>query len=152
VSFFNKCSHTHSQVCFKINTSKGFALGLKFVNSSTSLDSNRPKDCSGGIKPDICVYRAADSNITGTDSSMVEIIIEFKWNRRWSDPFTIVRLPEDKLIKYPNSSTDGTQDTLGQITEYVAAHLGSQFRTHIYSVLVGKQTATILRCVMNRYS
>jgi hypothetical protein len=33
----------------------------------------------------------------------------------------------------------------GQITEYVAAHLGSQFCTHIYSVLVGKQTATILR-------
>ncbi|KAF8220425.1 hypothetical protein L208DRAFT_1118031, partial [Tricholoma matsutake] len=37
------------------------------------------------------------------------------------------------------------KDTLGQITAYAAAQLGSQFHTHIYSVLIIKDTARILR-------
>jgi hypothetical protein len=142
-ALFNKCLRTRSQVCFKIKESEKFAPGLKFVNSSASSDSNPHKDPGCSIKPDVCVYRAADYNIIGTDSSLVEIIIEFKWQSR-SNPFTMHKNQNDNAANYPRNS-NATHDTLGQISEYAAAHFSSQFRTHIYSILLGKRTATILR-------
>jgi hypothetical protein len=41
--------------------------------------------------------------------------------------------------------TNAAYDTLGQITSYAAAHLGAQFRTHIFSVLIVRDTARLLR-------
>lgn len=43
------------------------------------------------------------------------------------------------------NDSSAAMDTLGQITSYAAVQLGAQFRTHIYSVLIVKNTARILR-------
>jgi hypothetical protein len=84
-----------------------------------------------------------------TDSSKVEMFLEFKW-KSGDDPFRDVydvEHPHDKDGKTVKSflrDTKAAQDTLGQITAYAAAQLGSQFCTHIYSVLIVKDTARIL--------
>ena len=84
------------------------------------------------------------------DSSKVEMFLEFKW-KSGDDPFHDVydiEYPHDKDGKTVKSflcDTKAAKDTLGQITAYAAAQLGSQFRTHIYSVLIVKDTARILR-------
>src|SRR6202034_505663 len=50
-------------------------------------------------------------------------------------------LPNTKSFLHEMKSS---VDTLGQITSYAATHLGAQFRTHIYSVFIMKDTARIL--------
>jgi hypothetical protein len=85
-----------------------------------------------------------------TDSSKAEIFVEFKWNSG-DDPFNTVRdvvcpnCEGGKSVKSFLRDTKSGIDTLGQITAYAAAQLGSQFRTHIYSVLIIKNTARIIR-------
>jgi len=129
------------KVCFKIETSRRFAPNLHFVDSHNFNDANPRKDRKMGIKPDVCVYRASDADVTGTDTSLVEVVIEFKWTPS-DDPFT---LPGGRNgASYPNQS-DSAINTLGQITDYAAYHLSAQFRTHIYSVLIVKDIATIHR-------
>ncbi|KAG2337172.1 hypothetical protein BDR05DRAFT_843162, partial [Suillus weaverae] len=41
--------------------------------------------------------------------------------------------------------TEKGMDTLGQITSYTAAQLGTQFRTHAFSVLIVHDRARIIR-------
>ncbi|KAF8229269.1 hypothetical protein L208DRAFT_1287467 [Tricholoma matsutake] len=41
--------------------------------------------------------------------------------------------------------TKTANDTLGQITSYAAAQLGSQFQTHLYSIFILKDTARLLQ-------
>ena len=143
--------------CFKIEATQKFAPDLKFVNSSSSVDSNPRSDFSFKTKPDISVYRNSDSKITTdsaskgpTDSASVEIFIEFKWDPG-DDPFgdmhEVKRVIDGKTVSVQSflHETKAADDTLGQITSYAAAQLGSQFRTHIYSVLIGKNMARILR-------
>ena len=85
-----------------------------------------------------------------TDSSKVEMFIEFKWKTN-ENPFCAVR-----DVAHPNGQAGETvksflrnrkagRDTLGQITAYAAAQFGAQFRTHVYSILIVKDTARILR-------
>ena len=71
-----------------------------------------------------------------TDSSLAEIFIEFKWDTA-DDPFSTGA----SLIH----GTIRGDDSLGQITSYVAVQLGAQFRTHAYFVFVLRGTARILR-------
>jgi hypothetical protein len=85
-----------------------------------------------------------------SDSASLEIFIEFKWKMS-DDPFCDVRnvqcpLPSggDVTIEFFLCDTKSANDTLGQITAYAAAQLGSQFWTHIYSVLIVKGKARIL--------
>jgi len=139
---FGKCLRTpFHKPCFKIETSRQFAPNLKFVDSHNSHDSNPCKDYGLGIKPDVCVYRASDTKVSGINSALVEFMIEFKWNPS-ADPFTLPA--KNSGNRYPNQSAMAL-NTLGQITDYVATQLSAQFRTHIYSVLIGRKTATILR-------
>jgi hypothetical protein len=84
-----------------------------------------------------------------TDSSQVEVFIEFKWKLN-DDPFCDVydmKHPDKdgKTVKSFLCDTKADKDTLGQITACAAAQLGSQLRTHIYSVLIIKDTARLLR-------
>lgn len=129
-----------------------FARSLKFINSSTKVDCNPLLDFPFKIKPDISVYSADLCPDPGelTDSSKVEIFLEFKW-KYGDDPFCNVHdikhpVGEDgRTVKSFLRNTKTAKDTLGQITAYAAAQLGSQFRTHIYSILIIKDTARILR-------
>jgi hypothetical protein len=43
------------------------------------------------------------------------------------------------------NDSNAAKDTLGQITSYAAVQLSAQFRTHIYSILIVRNTARILR-------
>jgi hypothetical protein len=49
-----------------------------------------------------------------------------------------------ETVKSFLSDTEAGKDTLGQITAYAAAQLGSQFHTHIYSVFIINNRARIL--------
>jgi hypothetical protein len=64
-----------------------------------------------------------------TDSSQVEVFIEFKWKLN-NDPFCDVydmKHPDKdgKTIKSFLHDTKAAKDTLGHITAYAAAQLGS---------------------------
>ena len=122
--------------------------GLTIVNSSDSVDRNSRLDFPFKIKPDLSIYCTDSSPGAATDSSKAEIFIEFKWNSI-DDPFGEIRYIEcpkggAPLKSFLHDTKTGT-DTLGQITAYAAAQLGSQFRTHIYSILIVKDTARIIR-------
>lgn len=135
-------------LCFKIEASQKFTPCLVFVNSSKSGDSNAFSDFSYKIKPDISVYCASDFRTTssGTDSTTAEIFIEFKWNRG-DNPFGDLHnvLQDGKPVWCFLHETKAGDDTLGQRTSYAAVQLSAQFRTHIYSVLIVKNMARILR-------
>jgi hypothetical protein len=68
-----------------------------------------------------------------TNSSIAEIFAEFKWNAK-DDPFCDV-CDVDSSESFLRSALTG-KDTLGQITAYAAAQLGTQFRMHAYSVFI----------------
>ncbi len=133
----------------KIEVTERFAPHLKFVNSSTYVDSNQRNKFVFQIKPDVTCY-ARPSDEEKTDSATAEIFTEFKWNAG-DDAFcgfesskctNLNCLQEDhSFLNHSNAAID----TLGQITSYAAAQLGAQFRTHAYSVLIVKDQARILR-------
>ena len=70
----------------------------------------------------------------------------------YGDPFFIS--PKTSQCKNPTcgqhhvtfvNDSNAAKDTLGQITSYAAVQLSGQFRTHVYSVLIVKNMARILR-------
>ena len=137
---------------FKIEATKRFTPGLEVVDSSQFGDRNPQLEFPFKIKPDVSVY-CGDPTLPHpllTDSSLAEIFIEFKW-QTFDDPFCPLYdtkrscSPTDGVHKSFLRETQGGSDTLGQITSYAAAQLGSQFRTHLYSVFIVKGTARILR-------
>lgn len=129
---------THTVSVLQIATVKNYVPGLDFVNSSAHPDCSGQTDFSFEIKPDICVYQG-DKRGGPTDVARVELVIEFKWDT-CDDPF---REPDDENSFLRN--TKAAFDTAGQITAYAAAQLGSQFRTCVYSVLVVKDYARLIR-------
>lgn len=115
-----------------------------------TVDCNPRSDLPFKVKPDISVYdHKSDPNIL-TDSALAEIFIEFKWNSG-DDPFgdvhDVSRIIGGKTVSVRSflHETKVADDTLGQITSYAAAQLGSQFRTHAYSILIVKKSARLLR-------
>jgi len=152
VSRFYLCLYYFSCILLvKVATTRKFTSGLKVVNSSSHCDRNVRTDFSFKIKPDISIYRTdttkSDPGIK-TDSSVVEIFIEVKWHPN-DDPFGDVhdaQCPDcGGTVQTFLRDTKSAKDTLGQITSYAAVQFGAQFRTHVYSVLIVKDTARILR-------
>lgn len=78
-----------------------------------------------------------------TNSALTEMFIEFKWNSS-DDPFNNVPKSDSDDRSFLRD-TKTAHDALGQITSYAAAHLGAQFRTHIFSAFIVKDTARLLR-------
>jgi Fungal protein kinase len=134
------------------------------VNFSNSPDRNSTA-IPHLIKPDVSIYHTYSRPNVLTDSSLVEIFIEFKCQSR-DDPFcdmapaskAAVKAkrtkggkflsddnPEPATKKTKTEKTKGGDDSLGQITLYAAAQLGSQFCTHLYSVFMTVGKARILR-------
>jgi len=93
----------------------------------------------------ICVYTKDCERLGPMDVAHTEIIIEFKWHQSdnpFCEPYP---LPGDLNWSTFLCDNKTGHDTLGQITSYVAAQLGSQFRTHIYSVLIVKDYARLIQ-------
>lgn len=130
-----------------IHAAKRFAPSLEFVNSSASVDSSGQSNFSFDIKPDVCVYTKSSGRRGLTDVARAETIIEFKWHTAddpFCDPYPIQSEDPDQRFSFLRTTKGGT-DTAGQITAYAAAQLGSQFRTCVYSVLVVKSWARLIR-------
>ncbi|KAG1802899.1 uncharacterized protein HD556DRAFT_1304139 [Suillus plorans] len=121
-----------------INAMRPFAPQLTFVNTSKHADTKNCSSFTFNVKPDVCVY--ADGTSHGCDIFKTEIHIEFKWNDA-HDAFSKHPEVDDPIV----SQTDKGFDTLGQITSYAAAQLGAQYRTHIFSVLIIRNHARIIR-------
>ena len=115
-----------------------FANGLMLVNSSGYVDSNKHTSFPFKIKPDVSIYDSTSQPQTPTDSALAEIFIEFKWSYH-DNPFLSGSVTGGFIWQSKRSS-----DTLRQITSYAATQLGSQFQTHIFSILVVKHTARII--------
>ncbi|TFK62767.1 hypothetical protein BDN72DRAFT_736789, partial [Pluteus cervinus] len=88
------------------------------------------------MKPDVTIYHG-HPRVAGCDVFEAEVFVEFKYSQT-ADPFS------DTAEGFIHT-TDLGMETLGQITSYATAHQAAQFRTHIFSLLVFKQSARILR-------
>jgi hypothetical protein len=107
------------------------------------VDCNPLLDFPFKVKPDVSVYSTDLCPGKVTDSAKVEFFIEFKWKYD-QDPFCTPYKTNSNISAFLRN-TKTSDDTLGQITAYTAAQLGSQFRTHAYSVLIVKDTARLFR-------
>jgi len=121
---------------FKIKTTETFMPGFSAVDSSNYPDCHQSSKFPFKVKPDISVYASCKPSYP-TELVSVEIFIEFKWNNT-NDPFCD---DTQETFTHPSKNAD---DTLGQITSYVVLHLATQFRTHIYSILIIRCLARIL--------
>ena len=127
----------------QITAVKQFTPTFEFVNSSTHIDSSGQSEFSFDIKPDICVYTTTSKRRGPTDVARAELLIEFKWHSS-DDPFCHPTTGDDNERTFLRDGK-ACADTIGQITSYAAAQLGSQFRTCIYSVLIVKDYARLIR-------
>ncbi|PPQ77046.1 hypothetical protein CVT25_014863 [Psilocybe cyanescens] len=74
----------------------------------------------------------------------VGVMLEFKLDAKVSDPFT----DESDAVSFEiisKDSKDPKGQTLGQICAYATAHMANHFRSHVFSVLVFREYARILR-------
>jgi hypothetical protein len=120
---------------------KTYAPGLNFVNTS-----NDPDLKCDGLKPDIGVYPIGVNAIPVTDFSKMELWLEFKVDAS-ADGF---QDPPDPLNPNANGhqfehDTDQSILTRGQLASYAAAHMGTQFRIHSFSLLICGKFARFIR-------
>lgn len=101
---------------FKVQLTQEFAPRLRIVNTSLNNDCNPRSDFPFDIKPNVSVYRANSQPNVKTDSSLVELFIEFKWNPS-DNPFCDVYQTPSSTTEKPQMSflheTNGAIDTLG---------------------------------------
>jgi hypothetical protein len=90
------------------------------------------------IKPDITYYYSSRSGAERADVEGAELMVEAKYNL--DDPFREVPTAEGLL-----SDGEKPRQTLGQVTNYATAHFAAQFRTHVFSVLLFREAARIMR-------
>jgi hypothetical protein len=116
---------------------------LVLVDTHANPDTHRDN-----LAPDISLYTAdnvPDAD-TKTDFSKMELFIELKFAET-SDPF---RDPKDPLqpqaenFRFENDS-DVSRLNRGQLCSYAAAHEGSQFRVHTFSLSICGRSARFIR-------
>ena len=115
---------------------KAFCPKLVGINSS-----NTPMSTFSGnsIKPDITYYDSSLPDVERTGIGAAELMVEVKFNEQ-DDPFKGV-LPEDDIL----CKNELPRQTLGQLTSYATAHLAAQFRFHVYSILLFRKSARLMR-------
>ena len=128
-----------------------FTPNLIIVLTATSVDCNQHSDFPFKIKPNVSVYHLDSNPSVKTDTSLVEILIEFKCNSDddlFCDPHDVdVSCSYCRTLDVVKSflhETKSSNATLSQVTSYAAAQLTSQYCTHVYSVFIMKNTARIL--------
>ncbi|KAK7034565.1 hypothetical protein VNI00_012412 [Paramarasmius palmivorus] len=103
------------------------------------------------IKPDITTYDGDAVISRPLDLEKSEVIVEVKLSHL-DDPFLDdPPKPDEKRQRggqnpspYENPSDDGSE-TRGQIATYAQAQLAAQYRTHVFSVLIVKGGARLVR-------
>ncbi|KIM72264.1 hypothetical protein PILCRDRAFT_76679 [Piloderma croceum F 1598] len=108
----------------------------KLVLVDTHANGDALRD---NLAPDISVYAAdnvpdADAK---TDFSRMELFVELKFAET-SDPFRDPkgpRQPQAEDFRFENDS-EVSQLNRGQLCSYAAAHAGSQFRVHTFTLSI----------------
>ena len=116
---------------------------LVLVDTHANPDTQRDS-----LAPDISVY--APDNVPDadakTDFSKMELFVELKLAES-SNPFRDPkdpRQPQAKKIRFENDS-DVSRLNRGQLCSYAAAHTGSQFRVHIFTLSICGLSARFIR-------
>ena len=91
----------------------------------------------GSLNPDISVYNKNSKRRGETDFSTMELFIKVK-AKKGDDPF------RDDTSPFEHGTKDST-DTRNQVISYRVAHGATQFRTHIFSVLIINDRARLMR-------
>ncbi|KAH9077763.1 hypothetical protein EDB83DRAFT_1512343 [Lactarius deliciosus] len=105
-----------------------------------------PSNYGFNLEPDLCVYAKTPENQTlgGTSCSLAELCIKIKKSAT-SDPFNDdAQLDTNGKLRFVKESKEA-QETIGQISTYVAFQMGSQYRTHTFFILVIGMYARLLR-------
>lgn len=114
------------------------APSLKFSNTHSYGDV----DCDN-LATDVSAYRSTDlpSKPNQTDFSRNELFVEFKFDVS-ADPFL------DSQTHIPNGDferdTEAARLLRGQLSSYVAALSGSQFRVHVFTILIFGRYARLM--------
>lgn len=115
------------------------APSLKFLDTHSTGDVN----CDN-LATDVSAYKVKDlpPKPDQTDFSRMELFAEFKFNFT-ADPFID---PEEPLVPDNDFERDSDAARLlrGQIASYVAALSGSQFRVHVFSILICGKFARLM--------
>jgi hypothetical protein len=113
---------------------------LVLVDTHANPDTQRDS-----LAPDISVY--APDNVPDadakTDFSKMELFVEFKF-AEISDPFRDPPQPRAENFRFENDS-EVSQLNRGQLCSYTAAHVGSQFRVHTFTLSICGRFARFIR-------
>ena len=108
-----------------------FLLNLTIHNTSSQQDN--PSDYCFSIKPNCTVYRKENENISGIDSRLAEVFIEFKSHAQY-DPFQLPPAPVEggnlEAEHFLSHLTGRRRNVLGQLGKD-AVHIDSQYRARI---------------------
>jgi Fungal protein kinase len=116
---------------------------LVLVDTHANQDAQRDN-----LAPDISVY--APDNVpdadTKTDFSKMELFVELKFAES-SDPFRDPKDPRQPQADHFRFENDSEVPRLnrGQLCSYTAAHAGSQFRVHTFTLLICGRSARFIR-------
>ncbi|KAH9159380.1 hypothetical protein EDB89DRAFT_1916283 [Lactarius sanguifluus] len=97
---------------------------------------------SVSFSPDCTVYDEENKDITENNSALSDLFIEFK-NRPEEDAFS-THFTDENPTGFMSQKTKGVI-TAGQITTYAALQLDCQYRTHVFSVLIVRDYAWLIR-------
>jgi hypothetical protein len=113
---------------------------LVLVDTHANPDTQRDS-----LAPDISVY--APDNVPDadakTDFSKMELFVEFKF-AEISDPFRDPLQPRAENFRFENDS-EVSRLNRGQLCSYTAAHTGSQFRVHTFTLSICGRFARFIR-------
>jgi hypothetical protein len=129
---------------FQINIIQPHLKTLYICNTSHSPD----KAITGyqvSFAPDCTVYDQARENVLHANSAISDIYIEFK-SKAEEDAFLVDIPDQPSSTSNPlmNQAPQGVL-TAGQITTYAALQLDSQYRTHVFSILIVGDYARLIR-------
>jgi hypothetical protein len=117
---------------------KPFCPHLELVDTHASGDPESGILNPELLKPDTAAYNRDSGRDRVTDFSLIEIHSEFKVDTH-DDAF------RDDTPDSIEHDTEASRDTKGQITSYAVAQLATQFRSHLFSILICGGYARLLR-------
>ena len=110
---------------------------LAMFNMSNSTDTAPNNTFPFLCKPDCTVYHHNHCPQEGLNFSLTEFIIEFKTTVN-QDPFRHDQDPKADTKNPLMVHNSKGSDTAGQVIAYAAMLLGTQYRTHAFSILIIK--------------
>lgn len=120
-------------------------LNTLYVRNTSHSPDKAITHYNVSFAPDCTVYDQAHENVLHANSAISDIYIEFK-SKAEEDAFLIDIPDQPSSVSSPlmNPAPQGVL-TAGQITTYAALQLDSQYRTHVFSILIVGDYARLIR-------